>query len=75
MNYVDVCDRLHGSYEAIEGGHAKDALVDLTGGLAEVYEINDDTKTEIYRHIQRAAFNGAFIACSKKVKSRICAAL
>ena len=33
--------KLHGSYEAIEGGMPIEAMVDLTGGLAERYELND----------------------------------
>ena len=31
--------KLHGSYEAIEGGMPIEAMVDLTGGLAERYSI------------------------------------
>ena len=33
--------KLHGSYEAIEGGMPIEAMVDLTGGLAERYELSD----------------------------------
>lgn len=58
--------RLHGSYEAIDGGQTMDALVDLTGGLAERYEI--ETKDpNLYRQILRASKSEAFITCSRKV--------
>ena len=43
-----------------------DALVDLTGGLAERYEITD-TDPNMYHHLIQAHRSGAFIACSKKV--------
>ena len=33
--------KLHGSYEAIEGGMPIEAMVDMTGGLAERYELKD----------------------------------
>ncbi len=33
--------KLHGSYEAIEGGMPIEAMVDLTGGLAERYELKN----------------------------------
>ena len=33
--------KLHGCYEAIEGGMPIESMVDLTGGLAERYELND----------------------------------
>ncbi|XP_060560457.1 calpain-A-like [Ruditapes philippinarum] len=57
--------KLHGSYEAIDGGQTMDALVDLTGGLAERYEI--ETKDpNLYRQILRASKSEAFITCSRK---------
>ncbi len=58
--------RLHGSYEAIEGGQTMDALVDLTGGLAERYELKG-ADPNMYRHLRRAHKSRAFIACSRKV--------
>lgn len=58
--------RLHGSYEAIEGGQSMDALVDLTGGIAERYELTEHTQ-ELYLKLSRAASAGAFITCSRKV--------
>ncbi|CAE8596814.1 unnamed protein product [Polarella glacialis] len=33
--------KLHGSYDAIEGGFVSDALVDLTGGLGEQIQLGD----------------------------------
>ena len=33
--------KLHGCYEAIEGGMPIESMVDLTGGLAERYELNN----------------------------------
>ena len=58
--------RLHGSYEAIEQGQTMDALVDLTGGLAQRYEIQGKDPN-LYRQIMRASASKAFITCSKKV--------
>ena len=60
------CFRLHGSYEGIEGGQTMDALVDLTGGLAERYEIKG-VDPHMYRHLRIAHKSGAFIACTRKV--------
>ena len=42
------------------------ALVDLTGGLAERYELKG-ADPSMYRHLLRAHKSGAFIACSRKV--------
>ena len=44
-----------------------DALVDLTGGLAERYELKG-ADPNMYRHLLRAHKAGAFIACSRKVR-------
>ena len=47
--------KLHGSYEAIEGGMPIEAMVDLTGGLAERYELkNDKMHRTLYRSTESA---------------------
>ena len=48
-----------------------DALVDLTGGLAERYELKG-ADPNMYRHLRRAHKSGAFIACSRKVGTDGC---
>lgn len=60
--------RLHGSYEALEGGQAMDALVDLTGGLAEMYTL-ESAPPHLYNFLLQASLNGAFITCSRKVSN------
>ena len=57
--------KIHGCYEALEGGITMDALVDLTGGLAERYELTDYDPA-LYKLMNRAHKSGAFIACSRK---------
>ncbi|KAG8198044.1 hypothetical protein JTE90_001879 [Oedothorax gibbosus] len=57
--------KLHGSYEALEGGQAMDALVDLTSGLAEMYAL-DSAPPHLYNFLLQASLNGAFITCSRK---------
>lgn len=57
--------KLHRSYEALEGGQAMDALVDLTGGLAERYDL-DVAPFNLYDILLKASSNGAFITCSRK---------
>ena len=42
--------KLHGGYSALRGGAATEAMVDLTGGLAERYELkNDKMHRTLYR--------------------------
>lgn len=56
--------RLHGSYEALGGGHALEALVDLTGSIAEKMDLTPETPFEL---ISEAIERGALITCGKKV--------
>ncbi|ROT77546.1 Calpain-A [Penaeus vannamei] len=59
--------KLHGTYEALEGGQSMDAMVDLTGGLAERYDMEDtDNLKKLYTHLLKSSRNGAFITCSRK---------
>ncbi|XP_064097877.1 calpain-A-like isoform X1 [Macrobrachium nipponense] len=59
--------KLHGSYEAMEGGQSMDAMVDLTGGLAERYDMEDtEDKNQLYKLLLKSSQNGAFITSSRK---------
>ncbi len=59
--------KLHGSYEAIEGGMPIEAMVDLTGGLAERYELKEPSMHKtLYRYLRRSFAAQAFITCSRK---------
>lgn len=45
-----------------------DAMVDLTGGLAERYDMEDtENLKKLYTHLLKSSRNGAFITCSRKV--------
>ncbi|KAG8195246.1 hypothetical protein JTE90_028397 [Oedothorax gibbosus] len=57
--------KLHGSYEALEGGQAMDALVDLTSGLSERYDL-EAAPLNLYQFLLQASTGGAFITCSRK---------
>nr|XP_054930370.1 calpain-A-like [Dermacentor andersoni] len=57
--------KLHGSYEALEGGQAMDAMVDLTSGLAERYDLQD-APDNLFGFLLKASEHGAFITCSRK---------
>lgn len=43
--------RLHGSYEAIEGGFAQEALEDLTGGIAINFSLGEKTPENLYKKL------------------------
>jgi len=59
--------KLHGSYEGIEGGMPIEAMVDLTGGLAERYELKHSSKHKtLYKYLRKSFASQAFITCSRK---------
>ena len=57
--------QIHGSYENLEGGMPIEAMVDLTGGLAERYELSK-MRENLYDYIRQSFSANAFITCSRK---------
>jgi len=62
--------RLCGSYEAMEGGFTTDALIDMTGGIEEAFELNTpstatkDFKEQIKRVLWQAYLRKSMLGCS-----------
>ncbi|CAF1216362.1 unnamed protein product [Adineta steineri] len=62
--------KLCGSYEAMEGGFTTDALIDMTGGIEEAFELNStaaataDFKEQIKRVLWQAYLRKSMLGCS-----------
>ena len=56
--------RVNGCYEALQSGKASEGLLDLTGGLTEVYYPPQMNGPELFNVIRQALRNGAFVACN-----------
>ncbi|CAG0880004.1 unnamed protein product [Darwinula stevensoni] len=64
--------KLHGSYESLDGGQALDALVDLTGGIAQYYDMQDlasaseETQQMVFDRLVKAmSQQNAFVTCDR----------
>ncbi|KAL4220104.1 Calpain-6 [Mactra antiquata] len=60
--------KLAGDYESLVGGNAKDALVDMTGGVGERVDLNDyqsaEQKKELFRILKQSKENHSLIGAS-----------
>lgn len=57
--------KLHGSYDALRGGTTCEAMVDLTGGLTEFFDVQTEETPGNLWHIIRQGFDrGSLIGCS-----------
>ncbi|CAL1546273.1 unnamed protein product [Lymnaea stagnalis] len=65
--------KLFGSYEALTSGKARNAMVDLTGGIGEDIKMEDfktmAEKDRLYRRLLDAKANGALICASIKANN------
>jgi calpain, invertebrate len=52
--------KFYGSYKALKGGEGGEAMVDLTGGIIERYEL-DKAPKELFSMIQRSLKNGSSV--------------
>jgi len=70
--------KIHGSYEALDGGNLSDALVDFTGGVSELITLENDTgsklyddeekKTELYNRVFQEVTEHALVCCAIRAK-------
>lgn len=57
--------KLHGSYDALRGGTTCEAMVDLTGGLTEFFDVQtNDSPANLYGIIKKGFERGSLIGCS-----------
>ncbi|XP_035675217.1 calpain-B-like isoform X14 [Branchiostoma floridae] len=57
--------KVHGSYEALEGGHTSDALVDFTGGVTETYMLDpNNVPPKFYQILKKAHDRGSLMGVS-----------
>lgn len=70
--------KIHGSYEALDGGNLSDALVDFTGGVSELITLENDTglklyddeekKSELYNRVFQEVSEHALVCCAIRAK-------
>ena len=65
--------RLHGSYQALEGGKIQDALVDMTGGIGEVVGMHnkEEIPKGLFKSILQTHRMNSLMGCSIPVSSKV----
>ena len=68
MTLLSVCFRLSGDYESLTAGNAKDALVDMTGGVGERVALEDyrteEKRKDLFRILRHSKENHSLMSAS-----------
>ena len=62
---------MFGSYEALKGGCASEAMEDFTGGVTEAYNFQEDVPDNLFTIMQKAFDRGALMGCSIEVSTNM----
>uniref|UniRef100_A0A182MKG2 Calpain catalytic domain-containing protein n=1 Tax=Anopheles culicifacies TaxID=139723 RepID=A0A182MKG2_9DIPT len=56
--------KLHGSYEALDGGTGREGMVDLTGGITEYYTLKGTEPADLFDRVERNLARSSLITAS-----------
>ena len=64
----DIFSRVNGTYEALIGGSATEAMEDFSGGLCEMFDLNKGAPENLFSIMQKSHERQSMMGCSVQVR-------